>query len=157
MAIEANKELVRRYYDDWNEGRILETLDRYVAPDVVNRSATPEKGRGLANLRRTLERALAAMPDQRLTPEQIVAEGDLVVVRGTRTAHWRPADFRGVPLARTDLPLATAFVHIFRVEAGKIREIWSLRDELDMAHQLGLRLGPRARIDDPPPPAPSTD
>ena len=82
MAIEANKELVRRYYDDWNEGRILETLDRYVAPDVVNRSATPEKGRGLANLRRTLERALAAMPDQRLTPEQIVAQYPVAVVRG---------------------------------------------------------------------------
>jgi hypothetical protein len=32
-------------------------------------------------------------------------------------------------------------------EGGLIREAWSLRDELDLARQLGLDLAPVARTD----------
>ena len=88
MTAAENTALMRRYYDDLNAGRLLETLGAYIADDLVAHSGDPARRSGLAGWRHTLVRALAAMPDQQLILTHLVAEGDLVVAHGRRIAHW---------------------------------------------------------------------
>ena len=85
--LEANKELVRRHFDEiWNQ-RNLGVADALMADDYVEHAVAPfgqaEPGRvnGPAAMRQTAEWLLSQFPDLQMTIEAIVAEGDTVAVR----------------------------------------------------------------------------
>jgi predicted ester cyclase len=69
-----------------------------------------------------------------MTVDLIVAEGDLVAARwttsGTHTGPW--AD-----VAPTGTPVTFSGVNIFRVQEGKVVELWNHRDDLGLMEQLG--------------------
>jgi ketosteroid isomerase-like protein len=84
---EANKELVRRHFEEiWN-GRDLAVADELMAEDYLEHAVAPfgpaEPGRvnGPAGMRQTAGWLLAQFPDLHMTIEAIVAEGDTVAVR----------------------------------------------------------------------------
>ncbi len=136
MSSEDLKAFIRQYIDDVNHHQDLDAIDRYVAPDVVNHAAVPSLRQGITGYKQIVAGSLAAMPDQRWEIENIVAEGDLVVVHGRRRATWLAPHFRGVPLP-TGKPVEVEYVHIFRVVDGLITEHWAVRDDLGMLLQLG--------------------
>ncbi|MEV6414068.1 ester cyclase [Kribbella sp. NPDC051718] len=74
-------------------------------------------------------------PDQRWSDLHVIAEGDLVVLYGTRTATWQGTEFRGHPTPQG--PVAVELVHMFRITNHQITEHWAVRDDLGMLHQLG--------------------
>jgi ketosteroid isomerase-like protein len=87
MMSEANKELVRRHFEDiWNR-KDLAVADELMAEDYLEHALAPfgqtEPGRvnGPAAMRQTAEWLLAQFPDLQMTIEAMVAEGDTVAVR----------------------------------------------------------------------------
>jgi predicted ester cyclase len=84
---EADKELVRRHFEEiWNQQN-LGVADELMAQDYVEHAVAPfgqaEPGRvnGPAATRQTVDWLLAQFPDLHMTAEAIVAEGDTVAVR----------------------------------------------------------------------------
>ncbi len=71
----------------------------------------------------TGEGCRAALSDVGFAIEDMIAEGDRVVVRGTFTAIHDRGEWLG--LAPTGNRVTTTTIAIFRVEEGKIAELWT--------------------------------
>src|SRR5262249_1361 len=82
-----NKDLVQKYVAALN-ARDLPAVEGMVSHDLRNHAAVPE-AQGAAGMTRILEKLFHAMPDLRVSCEDLIAEGDRVVcrwvVRGTQT------------------------------------------------------------------------
>jgi predicted ester cyclase len=77
----------------------------------------------------------AAFPHIRDTVEELVSEGDRVIVRWTsRGIHQ--GKFRGV--APTGRHVTFTGMRLFRIAEGKIAESWVNIDELGLLEQLGM-------------------
>lgn len=133
--LDANKQLILRFYDElWNEGN-LDVADELVAADYVRHDLRPgEAPSGPEGQKDVARRFRAAFPDIRLEVEAIVAEGDLVVARwtisGTHSGRWGD-------VAPTGRNVQFTGVNFFRIADGKIAEIWNVRDDLGLREQLG--------------------
>ncbi len=78
---------------------------------------------------------LTAFPDLHFTIEDIVAEGDTVVVRSTaRGTHQ--GELMGIPL--TGKQVAVSGISITRIANGKAVEEWFNGDDLGLLQQLGV-------------------
>ncbi len=135
MITEANKAIMRRFYEEIDKGN-LAVIDELVGEDYINHSPPPFPG--LLPGREGLKQAFRIFWDA--TPgyhqiEEMLAEGDKVVTR--MTAHGtHTADLPGIP--RTDKPLTMTAVAIHRIADGKIVEHWAGKDELGFLQQLGV-------------------
>ena len=83
---------------------------------------------------------LAAFPDLHVTIEDVVAEGDRVVVRTTYTGTHQ-ADLQGIPA--TGKTVSESAITIFRLANGKIAEGWLVADNLGLMQQLGVIPAPQ--------------
>jgi len=96
-------------------------------------------------VRAILQDILTTFPDVKTAPLNIVAEGDWVVahcmISGThkgigQSPFVHEGLLAGVP--PTGKSFKTRHIHMFRMEDGLIVEHWAVRNDLDMARQLGL-------------------
>jgi steroid delta-isomerase-like uncharacterized protein len=69
------------------------------------------------------------------TIEDVIAEGDRVVVRWSQRAH-HVGDFMGIPA--TGKVLAVTGIDIHALKDGKMAEHWDIVDLLGLLQQLGL-------------------
>ena len=76
----------------------------------------------------------AAFPDAQFTLEDLIAEGDKVVGRVTMRATHRGA-FMGI--APTGKHVTVTGIAIWRIEEGKMAEMWQNWDALGLLQQLG--------------------
>jgi predicted ester cyclase len=132
MQTERNKELVRRWLA-FAEAGFDGPFDAFIAVDYVGHlSGGDDMDR--AGLER-LERAFAsAFVDARYLIQDIVAEGDKVVLRvETRATHR--GEFHGV--AATGRRVELTGIVIYRVRDGKIVETWAEMDFGRLLRQLG--------------------
>lgn len=67
--------------------------------------------------------------------DDVVAEGDRVVVRWTNTGT-HVGEFAGIPA--TGKPFSIVGIDIYRVSEGLLVEHWHVIDQLAMLGQLGL-------------------
>ncbi|HVZ02816.1 MAG TPA: ester cyclase [Dongiaceae bacterium] len=128
---EANKALVREHYDATANAYRPSAIDRQVAPDFIDHGnpdiVGPEGVKAHVKALRT------AFPDLSVTIEDMVAEGDLVAVRGT----WRgthQGTFRGVPAIGRKVEFSGMV--FWRIGGGQIRERWGLIDTPILMQQL---------------------
>ena len=77
----------------------------------------------------------AAFPDFHYDIEHEVAEGDLVVVRGTYTGT-HAGEFFGIPA--TGVHFTTTGMHLWRIANNQIVEHWCNNDDLGAMRQLGV-------------------
>lgn len=141
---QANKAVVRRFFEEiFNQGN-LAAVDELVAPDLVvhgPRFAAPAAGTGpLDRVRQVVSLTRAIWPDLHLTIEDQIAEGDRVVSRWTRRGTQK-GEMRNTPLGTippTGKEVTIAGVTLFRIENGKIAEIWLSPDNLGTFQQLGV-------------------
>jgi SnoaL-like polyketide cyclase len=77
MSIEENKKLVRRYCEEVFDQGKLDLIDEFLAPDP---SYGPDY---LENKKRKFAESRAALSDVSFHVEDMIAEGDKIVVRGT--------------------------------------------------------------------------
>ena len=82
---------------------------------------------------------VAGFPDVQPTVEDLLADGDNVIERTTvRATHT--GEFNGIP--PTGNQVAWTEIHIYRLQDGKIAELWSEIDLLGLLIQLGAIPGP---------------
>jgi steroid delta-isomerase-like uncharacterized protein len=85
-----------------------------------------------------LEEQWTAFPDLTVTDHFTVACGDIVAVRWTARGTSQ-GEYMGVPA--TAQPVEFTGVSMYRVEDGKIGEIWDARNTLGILHQLNPDIG----------------
>jgi hypothetical protein len=125
MSTETNKAAFASMIDAANSGDlelVSATIDELVAPD----RAEPFK--------QVWATLLRAYPDLRLTPEDVVAEGDKLVIRNSITATHR-GEFMGVPA--TGRPVHYDEIFILRFADGRIADAFGVVDVLAQLRQIG--------------------
>lgn len=135
MSTEQNKALVRRMVEEvFNRGNVSR-VDELLASDFVEREELPP---GIPRDREGVKQLTIAMrtafPDFKATIDDIVAEGDKVVVRQT----WRgthKGEFMGVP--PTGKRVSFGVFDVIRFAGGKGVEHWGLMDSMGLMQQLG--------------------
>lgn len=128
--IEANKEVVRRYFDAFNRADFSH-LDEIVTADYGDR--LEGQAPGIHVIRSYLEGLKASFPDFTWTLEQIVAEGDRVAVMN-RVSGTQLHDFGG--LKATGNKVDFRAFQIYRIEGGKLAEHWEVADFATFQSQL---------------------
>jgi predicted ester cyclase len=133
-SIGANKELYRRWFEEVVTGGDLALADELLAPGYrLHFPGMPgpidrEAHKALVTMFRT------AFPDWVETVDDVIAEGDKVVIRVTgRGTH--EGDFQGV--LPTGRQVTATGVGIGRIENGRIAEAWAAYDALGLMQQLG--------------------
>ncbi len=136
MSIEQNKTIVRRIFAALNE-RDLDGVIAYYKPDCRFHGWGPDTMQTLdvAGYKATMSALLDAFPDSSFPTQDIIAEGDRVVVphsfRGTHQA-----DFNNIP--PTGKSVNVDAIVILRLENGKAAELWLSADFMGLMQQLGV-------------------
>jgi steroid delta-isomerase-like uncharacterized protein len=127
-----NKLLARRFLEEVVNGRALDRLPEFLAPEYV-----AEYG-NIIGIEGAREHALAffnCYPDLLVTIDGQLAEGDTVVtwftVRGTHLG-----EYGGVPPSGKKITLRA--VNIQRIRAGRISEQWGGSNSLEALMELGV-------------------
>ena len=144
--LEANKLLIREYYEEVYNKHQLEASDRFVAKDFIEHNPRlPHEG--LAGTKKFLNIVFAAFSDYHAEIQQLVAEGDWVVSRIQFTGtNDGPYDGR----LATGNKLVFSTCDFYRIENGKIAERWDVVETLARAVALGLVPAPKAASSIPP-------
>jgi steroid delta-isomerase-like uncharacterized protein len=135
MSESDNKAVVRRYYDEVLNQRRGDLLDEIAVEDYVEHDPFPGQGNGRADLRARVELLVGAFSPLHFTIEDVVAEGDKVVVRWTN-AGTDSGGFMGMPATGKDFGIAGIDIHLVR--DGRLAEHWHVVDQLAQMQQLGL-------------------
>jgi len=132
----ANREIARRFREDlWNSGDLAQA-DEIFARDCLVHARVPfpiDFSRGPDALRHLIFFYHLAFSDIRVTADQIVAEGDMVVVRWTANGR-HTGHLLGLP--PTGRETVTTGIDMLRIEGGKIAEGWVSWDTLGLFEQL---------------------
>jgi len=136
MSTEENKALVRRFFEEVLNEKRLDRADELVAPDYLDHAALPGQGPGLEGAKQQRwAMYFAAIPDLHSTIDDLVAEGDKVVVRYTGEGTQQ-GELLGIP--PTGKRFRFSGICIIRLAEGKIAENWEQDDLLGLMQQLGV-------------------
>jgi steroid delta-isomerase-like uncharacterized protein len=138
MSTEDNKATVRRWIEEAvNQGNVA-VFDELSASNWVYHDPNLPDVRTLADYKRSMTEARSPFPDFHTTIEDLIAEGDQVVMRLT----WRgtnTGDFvTPMPLPATGKQVTMTNITIVRFAGGKAVEVWNVGDSLGLFQQLGL-------------------
>ncbi|MHC4700578.1 MAG: ester cyclase [Planctomycetota bacterium] len=133
---EANKQIVFRLGQVWNQGN-LAVADEIFATDFVNHHPSRPDVIDLDSYKAWVVENRTALPDLRVVIyyDMMVAEGDKVAGHWTATGTHQ-GEFMGIP--PTGKHMTQTGMNIFRLAGGKIVEAWWSPDTLAMAEQLGM-------------------
>jgi steroid delta-isomerase-like uncharacterized protein len=134
MAIEASKEIVRRYYEDVLNGGKTHLLDELAAPDYEEHDPMPGQRTGLDGLKDRVTMLLTGL-NPHFTIEDVIAEGQKVVVRWTNSGT-HVGEFFGIPPTGKSFQFAGVDIH--RLQDGRMAEHWHVVDVFAMLQQLGV-------------------
>ena len=136
MSVEENKEIARRWMQALNT-RELDAFDEIIAADGVIHFAPSLKLvlHGPEEYRQALGVYLAAFPDCHFTTNDIVAEGDKVVVHWTFSGT-HTADFIGI--APTGKKITNPGVTLMSFANGQAVEARAIWDDLNTYRELGV-------------------
>ena len=140
MTLDQNKAIATRFVQEVFVEADEQAADELTAADFVPHS-WPGVEHGVDALKQAQRRVSAGLDDVRMTIEDVIAEGDKVVVR--LISHGRHAgEFMGMP--PSDKAYDISEIHIFRIADGKVAEHWRDADMLGMLRQLGAFPEPAA-------------
>ena len=135
MSAEENKALLRRLVDEGLHKKNLGIMDELISPNFVNHSAPAGIPPTRDGYRQYVEMLLASFPDIYLDIEDLIAEGDKVVVRYTvRGTHQ--GSFMGLPPSGKQFSFTG--IGIQRIVDGKFVDRWEQADTLSLLQQLGV-------------------
>jgi len=121
------------YFDEWGNHGDPKAADELIATSVTLRSP-PAVLHSLEEYKKGMAAFHTAFPDLHFTVEDVIAEGDKVVV------HWslratQLGDYLGRPA--TGKTVSVTGMSLFRLADGKIQEITVSMDRLGQWQQLG--------------------
>ena len=129
------KRLVQRFYDEVLNGGQLNVLDELLTPDAIYRNPALGNPTSVEGVKQRLAGLRRAFPDLCYTVENIIADGDRVVVQFVLEGTQR-GDFLGI--APTGKTVRTLGITSYRFIDGQITEILVLADFVTVLRQLGV-------------------
>jgi predicted ester cyclase len=119
---EQNKALVLRFLNEVYNKDNLAVADEVIAEKYVSHNQLAIEVLGPEGIKNAARMQRAAFPDQASIIEDMIAEGDKVVVRGKDTGTHSGAAFMGIPAKGNKFTIT--WIDIFRIENGKLVEAW---------------------------------
>lgn len=138
MSTETNKAIVRNCWEEaWNNANMA-AVDKAVAADNVHHFGSVPRGFGPGEFRSMIAAWRAAIPDYKCHIEELVAEGDLVVMRlrFTGTHSSAPLMISGQRALPKNKNFEESEILMFRIKDGRIVESWATWDRLSFLEQL---------------------
>lgn len=111
--IEANRQIAIDFIQQAATGHAREVMQRYAAPGFVHHN--PYFPSDATSLAEAMDANARQNPDKRFEVLRSIAEGPLVALHG-KVRH-KPGDE------------PVAVIHIFRIEDGRIQELWDVGQE----------------------------
>jgi predicted ester cyclase len=134
MSTEKNKALVRRWFEETDQGNEA-IVDELCAPNYVDHSPPlPGMPEGSEGVRQANAALRAAFPDTVHIIEDQIAEGDKVVTRLRGRATFI-GEILGIPPHGKSVEITGISIH--RIADGKLVEHWANADLLGLMQQLG--------------------
>lgn len=135
MTIEENKAIVRRLLEEgFNTGN-LAVFDEMLAADFTNHDPAQPAAADREGLKQSWSALCAGFPDQHSVIDDLIAEGNRVVKRATFSGT-QTGEFNGLPPTGRSVVIKT--ISIYRMEGGKVQEIYWGYDNLSTLQQLGV-------------------
>jgi steroid delta-isomerase-like uncharacterized protein len=134
---EENKELVHRWFAALSGGT-SEDVTALAAADIIYHDPSPRDESQTGGTEEWASDRAQDYPDLHVTVEQVIAEGDIVASyqRYTGTQQGDVEDKLGIPA--TGLSTEWVSMGLFRIECGRIAEIWAVADDLGRLQRLGV-------------------
>ena len=128
-----NKAAIDAFYGAFNT-KDLGKLDAAISANWDDLPLAPHQGPGREGFKPTAQYFFTAFPDLHVTNDQIVADGNLVVVRSTLAGTQR-GEFSG--MAPSDKPFSVMVMDMHEMQDGKIIRTWHVENWLGMMFQTG--------------------
>lgn len=134
MSIEDNKSIVRCFFEEGPSKGDLSAADKMLAPNFVLHVPLPSAP-GIQGMNAVITACREAFEHLNVTVEDMVAEGNKVAARFTAHGIHKGA-FMDMP--PTNKSINMTGIEIFRIENGKIMELWGEANLLGLMQQLGI-------------------
>ena len=132
MSTDANKAIIRNFFEQvWNQ-RDEAAIDRFIAEDAAGND--PDFGMGREGFKRQWRKWQEAFSDLHFEIEEMIAEGDTVVARWTLTGTHR-GPFLGI--APTGRAIRVAGMSLDHLRDGVLISGFDGWDNLGLRQQLG--------------------
>ena len=140
MSIVQNKALVRQLVEEAINQNNMSLVEQLLAVDFVEHEELPPgMPTGIEGTKILFQMLHSAFPDFHATINDLIAEGDKVVVYMTWSGTQQ-GEFMGMPPSGKTMSIGV--IDIFRVDDGKIVEHWGMMDSASMMQQLGAMPAP---------------
>ena len=130
----ADEAVVRRFYEEMNNGRKLELAPELFAADHKMHDPQVPGGEGPDGMVAVVKTYQDAV-EGHWGIEEVFSAGDRVVVRWTGSGT-HVAEINGIPA--TNKKISVDAISIHRMAGGKIAETWEVWDTLGFLQQLGV-------------------
>ncbi len=131
-TVEQNEAIVRQVLKLIDERNLDEAFELYALDYIYHGPGGELRGRD--GIRGLWGIFLTGFPDLHSTVEDMVSQGDKVVLRW-RVEGTHTGEFMGV--APSNKKITLGITEIFRVENGQLVEAWDQFDQLSMMQQIG--------------------
>ena len=138
MSEDANRKLFQRYFDVVANGGNLDVADEIFASDYLHHDPAnpdPRPVVGPQGVKAHLTSLKGAFPDLVFDIDDVVAEGDSIVVRWTARGT-NTGDYFGMPA--TGKPIDITGMNTWNTRDGMAIEGWVNRDDMGLLQQLGV-------------------
>ena len=125
---------VTLWYDAFNKNDAT-LLDRVLSEKWVDIPPAPGQPAGPAGAKQLLTELTSTFPDLKITINDILQDGDKVVVRSQIKGTQRKA-FIGFPAKNRTMAIQAIDIHEFK--DGKILRTWHTEDWMSGLHELGV-------------------
>ena len=129
----ANAAIAHRFYVAFN-ARNLDSLDKFMAQDIVDHNPAPGQTHGLPGVKASLRGFFALSSDIQAHNDLVIAKGNYVTVYST-AAGTQTGDLLGIKA--TNKPFQIHTLDIWRVRDGKLVEGWHVEELLGILTQVG--------------------
>lgn len=133
---DSNKAMIRRFVEEVKNKRHLDQMGSIFQADYLEHNGTVASfGGGIEGYKKFLTHLFTAFPEDKVTIDELVAEGDMVVYRATETGTHK-AEFLGIPA--TGKSATWTEIQFFKIKDGKVIEHWVDVDIYSWFQQLGV-------------------
>ena len=130
---DSNEALVRRFFEEFCNGRRAEVAEEIVAADYVSHGPQAPPAHGPEEVKARVGLYQVAV-DGHWDVQELFSAGDRVVARWVGSGT-HVGELMGIPA--TGKPIAVEALSVFRIADGKIAEEWTVWDALGLLQQVG--------------------
>ena len=142
-AMASDKESALEFIDEVFNKHKVDDSERFFTPGFVEHNPWPGYPATVQGFKDGTAAFLAAFPDCRCEVDEVLSDGDKLVVR-SRIMGTNSGSFMGMP--PTGKSVEIEGIDIVRMENGRLAEHWGIFDAATMMQQMGLMPQPTAAV-----------